>query len=138
MNPLPKDWRETAQRIQTEVNALPYKSDPERYGKREFWEHIDAQGGDCEDYAIGKLNALHELGFPIERLRLATCMVGWRDTQYQEGHAVLVLDAPDDHYVLDNRFPSLVPVSHLIGSGYSLDRIQKVGGSREWIKWVHN
>lgn len=137
MGPMPPHWREIATRVNAEVNLLPYKTDPERYGKSEFWERADADGGDCEDYALAKLKRLLEEGFPLERLRLATCRVGWTDSQYQEGHAVLVLSAPDDNYALDNRFPTLMPVYALIGNGYTLESIQKEGGSREWIRWVH-
>ena len=59
-----------------------------------------------------------------------------RLTQFGDD-AVLVIDVPDDHYVLDNRFAVIVPVFHLIGNGYTLESIQAVGGSHEWIKWKH-
>lgn len=137
MEPMPKGWREIANRVNAEVNALPYRSDPDRYGKAEFWERADKDGGDCEDYALAKLKRLLDEGFPLERLRLATCRVGWTDSQYQEGHAVLVIAAPDDNYALDNRFPSMMPVYALIANGYSLEGIQETGGSRKWVKWVH-
>lgn len=139
MNALPMGWRAIAQQVQQDVNALPYVADPDRYKSADFWEMIDAQGGDCEDYALGKLRRLAAAGFPIERLRLAVCIVepigGIPDSL--RGHAVLILDAPDDSYALDNRFVDMVPVFALIAKGYTLLEIQKVGGSREWVEWVH-
>lgn len=139
MNPLPPNWRKIAEQVNAEVNALPYKTDRERYGVAEFWEVADASGGDCEDYALAKLRRLYRAGFPIERLRLATCYVeGEHIPRHLRGHAVLVIDAPDDFYVLDNRFPSgMVTVTALIGRGYELDLIQARGGSRNFIPWEH-
>ena len=135
MNPLPKDWRETAQRIQTEVNAFNYVADLPGEDK---WGDID-EGKDCDNFAIGKLNRLVKAGFPIERLKLATCYIGADGGRAQgEGHAVLVVAAKDDNYVLDNRRPDVVPVFVLIGEGILLDRIQETGGSHTWIKWIHN
>ena len=134
MEPLPAGWREIANRVNDEVNAL--ESIPDQPG-RDVWERAGEKGGDCEDMALEKLHRLMTEGFPIERLRLATCRVGWEDQQYQMPHAVLVISAPDDHYVLDNRFPRVVPVYALIVGGYSLEAIQKAGGSLEWIEWKH-
>lgn len=135
MNSLPENWREIAGRVNYEVNALPDKADAPG---QDNWDDIGPDGGDCDNKAIGKLRRLLAEGFPIERLRLATCFVGGTGPSNRgEGHAVLVVDAPDDHYVLDNRFPDVVPVFHLIGNGYTLESIQKVGGSREWIEWRH-
>lgn len=139
MRPLPDDWRAIAEEVQVEVNALPYVADAERYKTADFWEEIDEKGGDCEDFALGKLRRLLTRGFPIERLRLAVCIVEpiGRTPDSQRGHAVLVVDAQDDHYALDNRFTDVVPVLALIGKGYTLLEIQKVGGSREWVEWRH-
>ena len=141
---LPKNWREIATRVNAEVNALPYKAD---VPGADEWGDIDAAGGDCDNYAIGKLNRLVAEGFPIERLRLATCFVGRQAINYGSGkaagaapeaHVVLVVDAKDDHYALDNLQAEVVPVLALIGMGYALDCIQKEGGSREWVEWRHS
>lgn len=131
VNPLPEGWRDIAQAVQDEVNAFQYKAD---VPGTDDWD----SGQDCENYALGKLRRLVEAGFPIERLRLATCFVGGTGPANRgEAHCVLVLDAPDDHYVLDNRFAMPVLVSALIAGGNTLEVIQKGGGSREWIKWKH-
>lgn len=134
MNPLQQNWREIAERVNAEVNALPQVA--EQSG--DFWKRAGAEGGDCEDLALAKLDRLLVEGFPIERLRLATCFVGGTGpAQRGEAHVVLVVDAPDDHYVLDNLQGHVVPVYMLIGAGYVLESVQKVGGSREWVEWRH-
>lgn len=118
--------------VNDEVNRLPYVSDAARYDKPEFWKEIDASGGDCEDFAVGKLNRLHHRGWPIESLRLATCYV-----ETGEYHAVLLAETERGAFMLDNRFPRPVPLSEVSGTfGYRPRMVQKTGGSREWVAWV--
>lgn len=95
-------WRQLAQVNET-VNRLPYRVDLERYGRPEFWTEIDAAGGDCEDFALGKRRRLRELGWPEESLRLATC------TYHGDGHAVLTVDTDAGVWVLDNRYTDPQP-----------------------------
>ena len=73
MKPLPDNWRTLASGINAEVNALPYVADE---SGKDVWDDIGLAGGDCDNFAIGKLNRLYAIGFPIERLRLATCFIG--------------------------------------------------------------
>ena len=115
--------------VNSEVNALPYKGDAERYGTPEFWIEIGKDGGDCEDYAIGKLNRLVALGWPVKDLRLACCYV-----ETGEYHAVLIASADEGDMVLDNRKPHPFPVSELSVFGYKPDKIQ--GPGRTWVKWT--
>jgi predicted transglutaminase-like cysteine proteinase len=117
--------------INSEVNALPYIKDPIRYGLQEWWDRIDNKGGDCEDFALGKLNRLLKEGFKIEQLRMATC---WVETG--EYHAVLAVDLDNTQYVLDNRQPNVCTLEELDRIGYKPDRIQEVGGSTSWVKWL--
>lgn len=113
------------EQVNAEVNALPYVDDAARYGEPEFWERIDAGGGDCEDYALGKLNALLARGWPIAALRLACCYV-----ETGEYHGVLLADLGGQTYVLDNRHPRVMEYNLM---NYKFDRWQKAGGSREWV-----
>lgn len=108
------------------VNQLPYQSDAHRYGQADFWERADGKGNDCEDYALGKLHRLLERGWPVEKLRLACCYVETGDY-----HAVLEVEG----LVLDNRYTFPMLFFELAGKGYRPDRIQRVGGSREWTDW---
>jgi predicted transglutaminase-like cysteine proteinase len=134
---LPQNWRQIAAQVQAEVNKMPYKTDDVRYGRTEFWERTDEQGGDCEDYALEKLRRLVEAGFPIERVRLATVLVAplGAFTRANRNHVVVVIDAPDDQYILDNRITNVVSVPVLIGNMYTLLQIQRIGGSRQWVAW---
>lgn len=94
--------------VQRDVNAsTTYRSDPDLYGRPEFWAVADG-AGDCEDYALAKLRRLVELGWPRQDLRLATCWC--EDGGY---HAVLTVDTDRGVYVLDNRQDSVVPWSRL-------------------------
>jgi len=134
---LPQNWRQIAAEVQAEVNKMPYRTDDVRYGRGEYWEQADVQGGDCEDYALEKLRRLVAAGFPIERLRLATVLVEPMGsfTRGNRNHVVLVIDAPDDQYILDNRFRTVVPIPALIGQLYTLRHIQRIGGSKQWVTW---
>ena len=46
-------------------NALPWISDDEHWGKRDYWatpiEMLATNGGDCEDFSIGKYLTLTQL-----------------------------------------------------------------------------
>lgn len=87
-----------ARQVNEVVNGLPYRSDVERYGRHEFWNELDAAGGDCEDFALAKRAALLAQGVDPTSLHLALC---WTETE--EFHAVLVVDTEQGSYVLDNR-----------------------------------
>lgn len=117
--------------INTEVNKLPYVSDPVKYRRDDFWTSIGQSGGDCDDYAVGKLRRLVARGWPIEKLRLACCY-----TELDEYHAVLIVEGPEADYMLDNRLDSPVPVSSLDEINYKPDRIQEIGGSKKWVQWL--
>lgn len=109
--------------VNTKVNQFPYKSDPSRFGSLEQWEEIDIEGGDCEDFAIGKLRMLLGRGWSIQQLRLATC---WVETG--EYHAVLLVDIGEETWVLDNRYP--FPMEHDL-LPYKWDKLQ-IAGTRKW------
>ncbi len=61
---------------------------------------LASQGGDCEDYAIGKYFSLKALGIPIQKLRITYV----RALRWNEPHMVLAYyPTPDaDPYILDN------------------------------------
>lgn len=111
--------------INTKINMCPYKSDPERYGMPEFWEEIDARGGDCDDYAVAKMQELKRRGVPIQWLRLATC---WVDAQHTMYHCVLLVDLGGQTWVLDNRYPLPMEFQML---PYKWDKLQ-IAGTRNW------
>ena len=132
---LPQNWRQIAEDVQAEVNKLPYRADLERHGHAEFWDRIDSEGGDCEDFALEKLRLLVEAGFPIERVRLGTVIIPRFTSRGNRNHVVVVVDGYTDKFILDNRFPRVVPIAALIGQMYTLLNIQSIGGSRQWVEW---
>ena len=105
--------------VQARVNhRIPYRLDADWWGDEDYWatatETIERNGGDCEDLAIVKLQALRALGFPLDSLYLS---IG-RDTARGD-HALLLVRIENRFFVLDDRndrpipadqFHSFVPV----------------------------
>ena len=115
--------------VNEEINRLLYKADLPGF---DDWSPIDERGGDCDSYSVAKLRRLYAEGLSIESLRLACCYV-----ETGEYHAVLIVDLPEGAYMLDNRQPFPVPIKDVVSLlGYKPDRIQKVGGQREWVEWL--
>lgn len=79
-------------------------SDRAQYGVDDHWTSplatLAAGAGDCEDYAIAKLVALHEAGIPREDLRL----IIMRENATGEDHAVVAARVDGRWHILDNRF----------------------------------
>ncbi len=69
------------------------------------WHLVNGlRAGDCEDYAVHKLQRLLAIGYPRGALRLAVCRVGYM----QEYHCVLLVYLDDgDAVILDNRTEGL-------------------------------
>lgn len=84
--------------INREVNrAIAYRSD-----KADIWQTLAqsaARGaGDCEDFAIAKMELLTRLGFAPEQLQFIVL----KDTRRQLYHAVLAVHVGGKRYILDN------------------------------------
>lgn len=106
-----KEIDEVNRRINSQVQ---YVSDPEQFGKPDFWEIVENQG-DCDDYALTKRNELMKLGYSADDLRIATC---WAEDEFGnpgqgEYHAVLVIYTDFGDYVLDNRYEEVMPWDQL-------------------------
>jgi predicted transglutaminase-like cysteine proteinase len=120
------------QEVNYEYNRrITYVGDGKKYRVAEQWENATEHQnqGDCEDFAIAKLHALLERGWPIETLRLAFCWVG-READ-DSGHAVLLAECDNRLWVLDNRFNQLREVSDC--TDYVWNTTQLVGGSTQWV-----
>jgi len=87
--------------VNTKVNLLPYVSEV-----GDDWSPITDAGGDCDSFAMAKLQRLVQYGWPERSLRLACCFVepsaGVKCDRY---HCVLLVDFEGQTYVLDNRYP---------------------------------
>jgi predicted transglutaminase-like cysteine proteinase len=84
--------------VNREVNrTIAYRSD-----KADIWQTLAqsaARGaGDCEDFAIAKMELLAELGFAPEQLQFIVL----KDTRRQLYHAVLAVHVDGKRYILDN------------------------------------
>jgi predicted transglutaminase-like cysteine proteinase len=91
------------QSINTMWNKIPYYTDIKHWKVEDYWatpvETLASNGGDCEDYAIGKYFSLKELGIPVEKLRITYV----RALKINEPHMVLAYyPTPDaEPYILD-------------------------------------
>ena len=89
--------------VNANVNrAITFTSDMEQYGVADYWasarESLISGRGDCEDYAIAKLQLLEALGVPADDLYLVIA----RDLDRQADHAVLAVRAEGRFWVLDS------------------------------------
>ena len=84
--------------------AIRPMSDQAQYGVEDLWTSplatLAAGAGDCEDYAIAKLVALHEAGVSSDDLR----MVILRGISSGEDHAVVAARVDGRWRMLDNRY----------------------------------
>ena len=91
------------QSINAMWNNIPYYTDIKHWNVEDYWatpvEMLGSNGGDCEDFAIGKYFSLKELGIPIEKLRITYV----RALKINEPHMVLAYyPTPDaEPYILD-------------------------------------
>src|SRR3546814_515145 len=101
--PAPPPWPRAAQLIAVNkrVNAaLRYRDDADE----DLWE-VGGHEGDCEDFAIRKLQELTRgYGFPRGALTLAACRL-----DRGRGHAVLLVHSDKGVYVMDNLTPRVLP-----------------------------
>ena len=85
-------------------NQVQYYTDQEHWGMANYWatpvETLATNGGDCEEYAIGKYFTLLAMGTPMDKLKI-TYAKALRNNQ---AHMILAYyDTPDaDPLVLDN------------------------------------
>src|SRR3954454_15001354 len=83
-------------------HRVQYEDDSKRFGRPDVWSSADETlrggRGDCEDYAIAKLQMLRAAGFSKRDLYLVIV----RDLVRRADHAVLVARASEHMYVLDD------------------------------------
>ncbi|MDO9125873.1 MAG: transglutaminase-like cysteine peptidase [Parvibaculum sp.] len=94
----PESWAELNKVNNYVNNTVPQVSDYALYDRAEWWAYPDANGGDCEDFALMKRKLLIERGWAAENLLVAVVRE-WNG----EGHAVLVVKTDRGEFVLDNK-----------------------------------
>jgi len=99
-------WSQQLIADMTEINSSvnnghTYQKDIYQYGAPEYWTYMkDGQSGDCEDFALTKLQKMLDKGYPIGALKLVTCK-----TSMGDGHAYLIVQTDLDDYALDLNYP---------------------------------
>jgi len=112
-------------------NQIPFVSDMEHWGKPDYWatpvEMLASNGGDSEDFAIGKYFSLLALGFNMDKLRI-TYVKAINLPPSDQTHMVLtyystpdampvVLDNLDGKIKPANERNDLVPIYSFNGDG---------------------
>jgi len=97
-------------------NQIPWVSDPEHWSKNDYWatptEMLASNGGDCEDFSIGKYFTLIAMGVQMDKLRIT--YVKARDPNpINQAHMVLTYYPQADAVplVLDNLIPEIRPAT---------------------------
>lgn len=100
-------------------------------GRGDHWstagETLDRATGDCEDYAIAKMQALKALGVPAGSLFVT---IG-RDNAVGQAHAVLLLRVGHRFWVMDNRSDRLIPDSQF------RDFLPMISFRADGKSWLH-
>lgn len=114
-----------ATRVNAQVNqSVEYRSDPELYGRADFWVVAESEG-DCEDYALAKRQIFLKRGYSVDDMFLCHCRTG-----ENESHMVLVVKTPEGEVVLDNLHELPQTRSTLEALGY---RWIKMGVKGRWF-----
>lgn len=118
------------QTVQADVNnSHEYESDASGWGIGEVWNIMDSgETGDCEDFALTKMQALLDAGFPVGNMAMATCFTEGPDSGY---HAVLMIRTQNlGNLILDNRYDEVIESDLL---PYSWHMYQKSGST--WAEY---
>lgn len=108
---------------------IEYGEDIAVHGQADYWSDASTtlaiKKGDCEDYAILKMELLASIGIP----RAAMAITILRDKILRRQHAVLIVKNGDGTLMLDNMTDKL-----LDGAGdYDYSPIISLGENQSWI-----
>jgi len=118
-------------RVNQWVNReIAYVNDDRNYRQRDFWataEQTIARGkGDCEDFAILKMQMLRAAGVDADRMKLVLL----RDLAANADHAFLLVQTDAGKLVLDN-------VTDRLYDGSRANAVRPVLSFSENRRWVH-
>lgn len=118
-------------RVNRWVNrTISYQSDTISYGQRDYWataaESLGERKGDCEDYAILKMQMLRAAGVDPAAMRLTLL----RDLAAHADHAYLVVSSDSGEWVLDN-------LSDRVYAQSEVRDVRPVLSFSENRRWVH-
>lgn len=125
------DEAELLARVNRWVNGeIAYVSDQQNYGQSDVWataEQTLARGkGDCEDFAILKMQMLRAAGVPTSSMKL----VLMRDLAANADHAILLVQTKAGKLVLDN-------TTDRVYDGSRGDAVRPVLSFSDNRRWVH-
>ena len=110
--------------------SIRYREDGSNWGQNDYWasaaQSFARGSGDCEDYAIAKMQVLRASGVPSRDLYL---VIG-NDAVARGGHAVLVVRITGKYLVLDN-FHDVVRADSDYGDFRPVITLSSAG------KWLH-
>ena len=106
--------RERVQAANTWINhAVTFESDISNYGVSDYWasarETLARGRGDCEDYAIAKMELLRAAGVPGRDLYLLIA----HDLVRRADHALLLVRMDDGYWVLDSGVDEVMPAERV-------------------------
>jgi hypothetical protein len=97
--------------VQAAVNSEhTYKSDASGYGLGDYWDFMSpGDTGDCEDFALTKMQELLNYGVGVKNLQLMICEV-----ETGQHHAVLAIQTSNrGTLILDNRYGSVMQIGNV-------------------------
>ena len=123
--------RDLLARVNQWVNReIAYVGDDRNYRQRDYWataEQTIARGkGDCEDFAILKMQMLRAAGVDAERMKLVLL----RDLAANADHAFLLVETDAGKLVLDN-------VTDRLYDGSQANAVRPVLSFSGGRRWVH-
>ncbi len=108
---------------------IAYVEDSDLFGKADYWAGarltLTLGKGDCEDYALTKMQLLAAAGIPQSDMYLTIA----RDTVRRVDHALLVVKLEDRYVVLDNA------TDELLDGAYNHDYapVLSFSGEKSWL-----
>ena len=111
------------------INQVKYINDNKNWGKSDYWAtpiEFFSRGGDCEDFAIAKYASLKALGMSDDNMRIAIV----HDKIKNIPHAILIVYADDDIYVLDNQEKEIKRAA-------DVDRYRPIFSINQSSWWLH-
>lgn len=100
-------------------------TDQKQYAVAERWTLPSQRGGDCEDYALYKKQALIKAGISPDRLLIAAVL-----DRKRQVHAVLILRSDLGDFVLDNMTNRVLGWNQ---TGYTFLRMQDPRQPSQWV-----
>jgi predicted transglutaminase-like cysteine proteinase len=128
------DEREKLERVNRFFNRLNFVSDLQHWGQDDYWatpvEFLATDGGDCEDFSLGKYFTLKALGVPEDKMRL-TYVKALQPNAVSQAHMVLTYYPTPEAIplVLDNLIQPIRPAT----SRTDLVPVYSFNGAGLWI-----